>query len=352
MTKLPKINWQKVVTREYPFLWADYTNDAYKIMRKIVGTTLRYNLFYGNKDILNIYRDPKDVRRSYALIDGVAKDVAAVRRMMDVYDELVARNYQLFKEIVVLKDKNNIRRKLLELDRNFLQTVIYFLFFVFLGYGADKPNIKNFLKKHGKRFDKIRMYTIDMDMKHKFPKCFSRYNKRLLNLTPLMRRKELSIFLKSGKINISKIRQRAKNYLVVTKSLRTKEYELADVQRVLKKELAHLKVDIRAKLIRGQVSYLGNVRGRAIVIMSKKDYHRIKVGDILVTPMTKPDIVSYLKRVSGIITNDGGTLSHASIISREMKIPCLTGTKYATDIIKDGERLHLRASEGLVERMI
>jgi hypothetical protein len=138
MPKLQKINWQKVVTREYPFLWSDYTNDAYKVMGKVVGTTLRHNLFYGD--------NPKDVEHSYKLIDRIAKNPVAVKTRMDIYDELVARNYRLFKEIANLKNRDDIKKKLIELDKNFLQTVMYFLFFVFLGYGADKPNKEVFKK--------------------------------------------------------------------------------------------------------------------------------------------------------------------------------------------------------------
>jgi len=139
MSGRKKINWQKVVTREYPFLWSDYTNDAYKTMEKVVGTTMRYNLFYGDKDMLNIYRDPKDVDRSYEMINRIAKDPAVIEKMMNKYDGLVAQNYRLFKEITRLKDKNNIKIKLLELDKNFLQTVMYFLFFAFFGFGVISP---------------------------------------------------------------------------------------------------------------------------------------------------------------------------------------------------------------------
>ena len=350
-TNSSKINWQKVVTREYPFLWADYTNDAYKKMASVVGTTLRYNLFSGEKDILNIYRDSKDVERSYKLIDKVAKNPKAVEAMMNTYDELVVHNYQLFKEIPNLKNKNEIKKKLIELDKSFLRTVMYFLFFVFLGYGANKPNIKQFLKKHGARFDKMRMYTIDMDMKREFPKCFAKYDKALLGLTPYMKRQELLAFLKTGKIDKDKLKQRSKNYLVITKDLKTKEYQPVAISKTLKVELAHLKIDTQTKTITGQAACLGTARGQAVIVLSKKDYPKIKAGNILVIPMTKPDIVPYLKKVKGIVTNDGGALSHASIISREMKIPCLTGTKYATDIIKDGENLLLEVSKGIVNRL-
>ena len=352
MSKIKKINWQKIVTREYPFLWADYTNDAYKKMEKVVGTTLRYNLFSGEKNLLNIYRDPKDVERSYLMIDRVAKNPQVVEKMMNIYDSLVKRNYQLFKEIPTLKNQIEVKEKLIALDKNFLLTVMYYLFFVFLGYGASKSNIKKFLEKNSERFDKIRMYTIDMDMKKEFPKCFAKYSKALLALTPYMTRKELLVFLRTGKINKDKIKQRMQKYLVITKDLKTKEYKLADISKGLGEELAHLKIDYQTKKIEGQPACLGMARGKAVLVLSEKDYQKIKSGDILVTPMTKPDIVPYLKKVRGIVTNDGGALSHASIISREMKIPCITGTKYATDIIKDGESLRLDANQGFVERFI
>lgn len=85
--------------------------------------------------------------------------------------------------------------------------------------------------------------------------------------------------------------------------------------------------------------------------MTKREYRNIREGDILVTPMTKPDIIPYLKKVRGIITNDGGALSHASIISREMRIPCIVGTIYATDILDNRERILLDANKGVVQRL-
>lgn len=189
-------------------------------------------------------------------------------------------------------------------------------------------------------------------MNKEFPKCFAKYDKSLLSLAPYMKRKELLAFLESGRIDKNKIKQRFQNYLVITKNFKTKEYKLADIDKVLAKELAHLKIDLKTKLIKGFTACPGKAEGKAVVVISQKDYKKIKPNSILVIPMTKPDITPYLKYVRGIITNDGGALSHASIISREMKIPCLTGTKYATDIIKDGEVLWLNATKGWVERFI
>ncbi len=62
-------NWQKVVTREFSFLWASYTKEIYKKMMKITGTCLKDNLFYTENRILTIYRNPYDVKNSYNLIE-------------------------------------------------------------------------------------------------------------------------------------------------------------------------------------------------------------------------------------------------------------------------------------------
>jgi len=67
--------------------------------------------------------------------------------------------------------------------------------------------------------------------------------------------------------------------------------------------------------------------------------------------MTKPSITPYLSKVRGIITNDGGALCHASIISREMNIPCVIGTVHATEFLKDGDEVVLDANSGIIKKL-
>jgi phosphoenolpyruvate synthase/pyruvate phosphate dikinase len=66
-------------------------------------------------------------------------------------------------------------------------------------------------------------------------------------------------------------------------------------------------------------------------------------GNILVCPMTLPDYVPAMKKARAIITNEGGITCHAAIISRELKIPCIVGTKIATQVLKDGDRVEVDA---------
>ena len=79
--------------------------------------------------------------------------------------------------------------------------------------------------------------------------------------------------------------------------------------------------------------------GKAKVIKSAKDMHKIKKGDILVTDMTDPDWEPIMKIASGIVTNRGGRTCHAAIVSRELGIPAIVGTQDATEKIKDGQTI-------------
>ena len=94
-------------------------------------------------------------------------------------------------------------------------------------------------------------------------------------------------------------------------------------------------------LLNGTFAYSSNtnITGRVCVILSDKDFNNFKRGDIIVTPMTSPKFLILIKECSAIITDEGGSLSHAAIISRELKIPCLVGCINATKILSTGDTI-------------
>ena len=86
--------------------------------------------------------------------------------------------------------------------------------------------------------------------------------------------------------------------------------------------------------------------GTACVIRSAEDIGRFRDGAILVTEMTDPDWVPIMKRAAGIITDHGGTTSHAAIVSRELGVPAIVGTGRGTTVLQDGQALTLSCAEG------
>lgn len=105
-------------------------------------------------------------------------------------------------------------------------------------------------------------------------------------------------------------------------------------------------------LVKGLPASPGLVAGKAHVITDPADIDQFKEGEILVTLMTSPDWVPAMKKALAIVTDAGGMTCHASIVSRELGIPCVVGTKSrsvdATSVLKTGQEITVDAQNGIV----
>lgn len=101
-------------------------------------------------------------------------------------------------------------------------------------------------------------------------------------------------------------------------------------------------------IIRGLGASPGIASGLVKIIKDIDELDKVKEGDIMVTTMTTPDMVPAMRRASGIITDEGGVTCHASIISRELGIPCVVGTGSATSTLKENSGVTLDGKKGLV----
>lgn len=130
-------------------------------------------------------------------------------------------------------------------------------------------------------------------------------------------------------------------------------YEGKDAERILqefKEEAVH------SEVIHGQVASKGNASGNVKIIpVDYSDLNRVNAeiekmqkGDILVAETTAPELIVACKKAGAIVTDMGGLMSHAAIVSREFGIPCIVGTKNASKILKDGDRIEVDANNGLV----
>ena len=108
------------------------------------------------------------------------------------------------------------------------------------------------------------------------------------------------------------------------------------------------KITFDNKILKGQPASGGRVKGTIRVIFNKAKIKDFKDGEILVAPMTTPDYISAMKKAKAFITDEGGTLCHAAIIARELKKPCVIGTKIATKVLHDGDLVEVDATKGLV----
>lgn len=141
-------------------------------------------------------------------------------------------------------------------------------------------------------------------------------------------------------------------YLVQTRPVTTLKQLEKISGELKKKEENQVKKEIKekAELFSGLAASPGIGWGPVIKIKSKKEIGKVKKGDVLVTSMTTPDFVPVMKKVSAIVTDLGGLTSHAAIVSRELGVPCVVGTKVATKILKVGDYITVDGSGGKIYR--
>lgn len=101
--------------------------------------------------------------------------------------------------------------------------------------------------------------------------------------------------------------------------------------------------------LKGFAASLGTVTGRVCIVESVQEIGKVKDGDVLVSVMTRPDYIAAMKKASAFVTDEGGITCHAAIIAREMKKPCVIGTKIATKVLHDGDMVEVDATKGMVK---
>jgi phosphoenolpyruvate synthase/pyruvate phosphate dikinase len=106
--------------------------------------------------------------------------------------------------------------------------------------------------------------------------------------------------------------------------------------------------DNQIKDLKGSTAYKGIVTGDVKIVRTVKEISKVKKGDILVAPMTIPMFLPAMERAAAFITDEGGILCHAAIIARELRKPCIIGTRNATTLLKDGDTVEVDADKGVV----
>jgi phosphohistidine swiveling domain-containing protein len=102
--------------------------------------------------------------------------------------------------------------------------------------------------------------------------------------------------------------------------------------------------------VKGQVAQKGIVTGRVRIVKNKFQMEAVEEGDILISPMTTPDFISAMHRAGAFVTDEGGVMCHAAIVARELKKPCIIGTKNATQVFHDGDVVEVNADTGVVRK--
>lgn len=139
----------------------------------------------------------------------------------------------------------------------------------------------------------------------------------------------------------------------ISQAINLKNYYLGKEARRLEKIVydgsQQEKIISSNNILKGIVASTGKAIGKVRIVLTYKDVDKVKRGDILVAYTTSPKFMPAIIRCGAIVTNDGGLTSHAAIIARELKKPCVIGTKIATKVLHDGDLVEVDANSGTVK---
>ncbi len=124
--------------------------------------------------------------------------------------------------------------------------------------------------------------------------------------------------------------------------------EKGEVNMLQSRPITTIRKEGGKKILEGLAASPGLVSGKVKIVKALDQLEKVLEGDILVTPMTSPDMVPAMRRAAAIITDEGGLTSHAAIVSRELGVPAVVGTKEATLKLKDDMVVTVDGEKGLV----
>jgi len=195
--------------------------------------------------------------------------------------------------------------------------------------------------------DQRKVYTLTyVTLKQKILEEVARRTNSSLELMRYCHTNELSKVL-SGNLKESLLKEREKSCLVGMSKGKNIFFIAGKEARDFLERVSRVDLS-KIKEISGMAANIGKARGQAKIMLSVKDIYKVKEGDILVVGMTRPEHLVGMRKAAAIVTDDGGITCHAAIVARELKKPCIIGTRIATKVLHDGDLVEVDAGRGIV----
>ncbi|MBU0707529.1 hypothetical protein KKG41_04120 [Patescibacteria group bacterium] len=342
-----KTQWTKNWSGNWGLLFGSLYGEIYTSgIKKLTGKDFPHNLIIFEKGASSNYLIQKELD-DYCnhLVSLIKKNNKLTIKWSNQVIKNTDRINALMKKLdqqrkFTTKDYNDLQKYRLEITTaNFsIKKVIDYL----------PPDL---LKSKLKRFTKVRLYTESVynetdRLLYKVVRFLIK-NQLTKKLLSVLTCHELEDSFKSNKLPPQQaLQKRIKGYAILYDQAGQYETFIGSAYDKLMSSITGQ--DDKGE-IKGTVAYEGRAVGRVKIIMDPAQPGDFKEGDILVTGMTRPEFLSLMKKSAAIITDAGGLLSHAAIVAREMKKPCIIGTEVATKALKNGDKVEVDAEKGIIK---
>ena len=233
-----------------------------------------------------------------------------------------------------------------------------------LGIFIAGPWREDFLKIHGKDGKKIiKLLFLSREQSEGLLKEVGNYLRKWLspllasqnypaNFVRLLSVAEIKSLVNQGSLpSQSELEKRNRGY-VYFKGKIIAETNFASFLKKYGIELETSQKNNGGNMLKGNAAYMGKkVTGKAQVILNSFEVSKFEKGSVLITPMTSPEYLPAMKIAKAIVTDEGGLTCHAAITAREIKKPCLIGTKNATKFFKDGDMVEVDTNQGIIKKL-
>ncbi len=278
------------------------------------------------------------------------------KKILEPINSLFKKTIDKIEELKKSMDKNpeEFLIKFIKIIPDYLACLgLYNCFWRYIGDGSNTLLTKEEIKIIGENRDKIaRVYpdyeklviqtTNKIGEKYGFEGDLIRY----FSFFEILAIKSFNL----TKIELDKLSKRREKYWYAYVEKDNREIIIDDKEVISEIEKSYFTVEgDKVTELRGQPAFKGIVTGRAYRHdRIDKNSQPPKEDFVLVTVMTHPNDIAIISKAKAIVTDEGGLLCHAAIISRELGIPAVIGTKIATKILKDGDLVEVDANIGIV----
>ncbi|HBA36802.1 TPA: hypothetical protein DCZ15_02890 [Candidatus Falkowbacteria bacterium] len=339
-------NWELYIARPFTLFGTSLWHEWYlsKQCRQIAGANVKNCLMVEYpKGMVRYYRDKNEQKKLFLTFSNL------VLKKRSKLERLLKKGLALNERAILAIKKNDFKNFKSAVDflieLSLLCTVLPFRSGDALTETAKDRKIFNLVKK-------LRMVSYYERVINKvvIPLAFKE-----LKLAGLKNKEEVNFLtlneiLSKKNINLQKrISDSNKGKFFVYKNLNGVEKVdwVKDPTKIIKKIEGNTK---SVGIIKGNVACGGLVRGIVrLIITNEIKSLTFNKGDILVSTSTSPELMPLIRKCGAIITDEGGLTCHAAIISRELKIPCVIGTKTATQILKNGDEVEVDADNGIIK---
>ncbi|MBU1855167.1 MAG: hypothetical protein KKF89_05580 [Nanoarchaeota archaeon] len=337
------MSWFKGLSRDMSLVTLAYAMEGQnKYSKKVFGIKRMNVMYYYNGKNVSIYKNKEEWDEIHQLQRKHLKQEVHFKQVLEKFSELIKQKHEF------LKLKNPVK-SFNKFHKFYIEYWAYHIYMYNIGYAVQNTPEEKLLKKYESILKKIRSehpyHEIEKIFLTKTFEPIKDIDKKLLFFCLP---KELLDYFNKNKIpNKQELKKRLKRYLCLL--------EKGKLKIVTEKEAEQLFLkNTKKKIINQHIkhcAYPGKVKGTVKIILTREEFYKINEGDILITTMTTPEYIPIMRKASAIVTEEGGILCHAAIITREMKKPCIVGIKNATKVFKDGNLVEVDADKGFVKKI-